>query len=226
MTRRRPIRREPLLICCVADTHRLHREIRQVPDGDVLIHAGDICHDGESIQTLADFNCWLGELPHRLKLVVPGNHDLPLQADRAARKRLTNATLLTNAGIVFEGLRFWGSPVTPLSGGAFGMWYGPDRRQLFSRIPPNTDVLVTHGPPMGILDRAPGAVRHAGDPELAEALRRIRPSLHVFGHIHAAHGIEVTEETVFVNAALLGEDGDIAREPIVIRYPIAGKPPL
>jgi len=185
----------------------------------VLIHAGDFCHQGESTQTLIDFNAWLGELPHELKVVVPGNHDVPLEADPATHKLLTNAVLLINGGIDFMDLRIWGSPVTPLSGGAFGMWYPPDRRRLYSRIPEDTDVLITHGPPLGILDSAPGARYHTGDPELLEAVHRRDIALHVFGHHHRGHGVEVTEKTVFVNAALLGDGGGIERDPIVLTIP-------
>ena len=218
MTRRRTLP-DSLVIACMADTHRLHRSVFQVPDADVLIHAGDILHNGESRQTLIDFNLWLGELPHALKVCVPGNHDAPLDEDPSTRALLSNATLLVDQGIEFRGLRIWGTPATGLSGGAFSMWYPPDRRRLFSRIPSNTDVLISHVPPHGTLDCAVGAAYHAGDPELRDALRRLNVLLHVFGHVHAGHGVEVTERTVYVNATMLGESGGIEWEPIVVKMP-------
>lgn len=213
--------RDSLLVVCMADTHCLHREVT-VPDGDVLIHAGDICHMGQSVQTLMDFNSWLGGLPHFLKVVVPGNHDLPLETDAASRRLLSNAALLLSTGIEFMGLRIWGSPVTAQSGGAFVMGNPLDRRLLFSRIPANTDLLVTHEAPLGILDCAPGGEHHAGDLELSAAVQRIRPKLQVFGHHHSGYGVQSTYETVFVNAALLGDDGGIDREPVVLRIPRKG----
>lgn len=200
----------------MADTHCLHREVT-VPTGEVLIHAGDICHQGQGVQTLIDFNSWLGELPHLLKVVVPGNHDISLETDAASRRLLSNAAILLSTGIEFMGLHIWGSPVTAQPGGAFLMGNPLDRRILFSRIPANTDLLVTHEAPLGILDCAPGGEHHAGDPELIAAVRRVRPKLHVFGHHHAGYGVKSTRETVFVNAALLGDDGGIDREPIVLR---------
>lgn len=211
--------RDSLIVVCLSDTHRLHREVT-VPAGDLLIHAGDICHQGQSVQTLIDFNLWLGELPHALKVVVPGNHDAPLEADPATRELLTNATLLVNDGVEFIGLRIWGSPVTQAVG-AFGMANRLDRRLLFSKVPSNTDILITHQAPrgIGVLDCAQGGVYHAGDPELSVAVQRVRPKLHVFGHHHHGYGVESKHETVFVNAALLGDDGGIDREPIVFRIP-------
>jgi Icc-related predicted phosphoesterase len=85
------------------------------------------------------------------------------------------------------------------------------------RSPGNTDILITHGPPRGILDRAPGSSSHAGDQELLDAVTRVKPRLHVFGHIHGAHGLVSTPDTLFANAALLGPGGDIDRQPIVVR---------
>jgi Icc-related predicted phosphoesterase len=209
---------ESLLITCISDTHLLHRDV-VVPDGHILIHAGDICHMGRSKADLADFNAWLGELPHTLKVVCPGNHDLPLEEDASNRRILTNAVLLINEGVEFDGLRLWGSPVIPPIGGAFCVSRPEDRRRIFSRIPDDTDILITHGPAFGVLDSSPGSHFHAGDRELLIAVERIRPKLLVSGHIHPGHGVKITDQTVFVNAALLGENGGIGWEPIVLRMP-------
>jgi Icc-related predicted phosphoesterase len=138
------------------------------------------------------------------------------ETDRAARRLLTNGELLVNQGLEFEGLKIWGSPALALPG-PFGMISASDRRREYSRIPIDTDVLISHGPPWGLLDSATGESYHAGDPELLRAIRKLTLKLHVWGHIHAAHGVKITEKTAFVNAALLGEDGGIDREPIVLR---------
>jgi 3',5'-cyclic AMP phosphodiesterase CpdA len=66
-----------------------------VPDGDFLIHAGDVTHFSGSMRAVTDFNAWLGELPHRIKLVVPGNHDFFLEADPSKRRMLSNAMRVT-----------------------------------------------------------------------------------------------------------------------------------
>ena len=119
------------------------------------------------------------------------------------------------------GLKVWGSPVTPLYGGAFGRTSAKDRVALYASIPHDLDVLVTHGPPYGVLDAAPGGGAPQGDQELLEVVRTLRPKLHVFGHVHGANGMVRTDDTLFVNAALLGPDGDIAYDPIVLRMPRA-----
>jgi Icc-related predicted phosphoesterase len=105
--------------------------------------------------------------------------------------------------------------VTPLSGGAFGMSSAEDRRRLYAQIPEDTDILVTHGPPYSVLDAAPGSNSNAGCPELLQAVLRIKPRMHIFGHVHAANGICEVDDITFINAALLGADGDLAARPLV-----------
>jgi len=203
-----------LRLVLLSDTHQLHREV-DVPDGDILIHAGDFTMFSESMEVVADFNDWLGELPHRYKIVVPGNHESFLEADPSDRSLLSNATVLINEGIEIEGLRLWGTPVTPMYGGAFGLSRAKDRKRLYARIPPDIDVLISHGPPFGILDADPVSGLHAGSHELLDAVMWARPRLHVFGHIHGANGVFQTEHTTFVNASLLGLHGDLNRAPFV-----------
>jgi Icc-related predicted phosphoesterase len=187
----------------LSDTHQLHREV-DVPDGDILIHAGDFTLFSESMKAVADFNDWLGELPHRYKIVVPGNHESFLESDPSERSLLSNATVLINEGIEIEGLRIWGSPVTPMYGGAFGLSSAKDRKRLYAQIPLDTNVLISHGPPFGILDADPVSGLHQGCHELLDAVMWVRPKLHVFGHIHGASGVFQTEHTTFVNASRLG----------------------
>lgn len=206
-----------LKIVCVSDTHELHREV-DVPDGDLLIHAGDFTMFSKSAAAIRDFNDWMGELPHARKLLIPGNHEFFLEADPNRRKLIPNATILVNESVEILGLKIWGSPMTPLYGGAFGLSSELNRLKLYSQIPSDTDILVTHGPPFGILDRSPGTSEHQGCRALFDRVRKLRPKLHVFGHVHGAHG-RFTEETLFVNAALLGIEGDIHEAPIVIRIP-------
>ncbi len=208
---------EPTIVC-ISDTHELHREV-DVPDGDILIHAGDFTMFSKSAAAILDFNEWLGELPHRYKVVVPGNHEFFLEADSSRRRLVSNAVVLIDEGLEMMGLRVWGSPITPLSGGAFGRSSPKDRSRLYAAIPADVNILVTHGPPYGVLDRSPGTLHNQGCPELREAVNRLNPQLHLFGHIHGAHGMANIGETLFVNAAMLGLDGGIDSEPIVLRMP-------
>jgi Icc-related predicted phosphoesterase len=212
------INQEPsiLRLVLMSDTHELHREV-EVPVGDILIHAGDFTMFSQSDEAIVDFNRWLGELSHSYKIVVPGNHEFFLEANPLEISLLSNATVLINEGIAIHGLRFWGTPVTPSLGGAFGLNSAKDRRRLYRQIPEDTDILISHGPPFGILDAAPVSGLHAGCHELLEAVMRIRPKLHVFGHIHGASGVFRTEHTTFVNASRLGVDTDPDSPPILFQ---------
>lgn len=138
-------------ICCLSDTHLLHRETEIAP-GQILLHAGDFGMWSYIDNDAADFNRWLGELPFRHRIVVPGNHQFWLAEDHRRRKLLSNATVLINQSITVVDLKIWGSPVTPLSGGAFGVDSPEERAALYKTIPTDTDVVITHGPPYGILD--------------------------------------------------------------------------
>jgi Icc-related predicted phosphoesterase len=204
-------------IVLISDTHGLHRQL-DVPGGDMLIHAGDFTVNSKPPSIVSDFNAWLGSLPHRHKVVVPGNHEFVLEEPRN-RGAITNAILLIDSGVEIEGLRMWGSPVTPLYGGAFGMSRPEDRKKLWASIPEGLDILVTHTPPFAILDHSLPSGPREGCPYLFAEVFRARPRLHVFGHIHAGYGTLRTD-TLFVNASLMGEDGSLSRKPVVIDFQI------
>jgi Icc-related predicted phosphoesterase len=206
-----------LTVVVISDTHDMHREV-EVPQGDLLIHAGDFMMDNRSAEGLLDFNQWLGELPHPFRVVIPGNHDSVLE-DRSRRRLITNAALLINESVEIMGLKIWGAPTTPLLSEAFGGVSERDRAKLYSRIPADTNLLVTHGPPFGILDHGPGSGYPAGCRQLLDAVRRVKPMLHVFGHVHAGYGTFKSPDTLFVNAALPGNGYDLSNPPHVIRLP-------
>jgi Icc-related predicted phosphoesterase len=208
---------DSLTIVLISDTHELHREV-EVPPGDILIHAGDFTMNSKSAEKLLDFNDWLGELPHAHRVVIPGNHDFIVEA-ASRRALITNATLLINQSVEIMGLKFWGSPATPLLGEAFGVVSDTARAKVYSLIPADTDILVTHGPPYGILDQAPGSDRHEGCHQLFAAVQTLKPMLHVFGHVHGAYGTYSTDDTLFVNAALPGRGFGMSNRPHVFRLP-------
>jgi Icc-related predicted phosphoesterase len=204
-------------IVCISDTHELHREL-DVPPGDILIHAGDFTFMSKRPSMVADFDRWLGELPHPTKLVIPGNHDSLVESGEVTRLR--NATLLINRGMESHGLRIWGTPLTSLYGGAFGRTDPEDRRRIYAGIPPDTDILVTHGPPYGILDCEHGSSRHQGCKVLLETVQRLKPRLHVFGHVHGSYGSVKVGSTIFANAALFTEFGDVDRKALHFDIPV------
>ncbi len=198
-------------VVCVADTRERHRDL-VIPPGDLLIHAGDFTLHSRRKSVIADFNTWLGSLPHRHKIIIFGNHEFLFEAEPGRCSDLFNAVVHVNEAVEIAGFKLWGSPVTTLYGGAFGMSRAEDRRNLYTSVPEGTDILITHGPPQGILDGGQGCS------ELREATLRVRPKLHVFGHAHSGYGALRRGGTTYANAALAGEEGGLAagRAPIVI----------
>ena len=98
----------------ISDTHGLHNRINGLPDGDVLIHAGDFMNSGYDVQDIVSFKRWLGEQPFKHRVVCGGNHDRYFEAaPKQARALLTNAIYLENSGITIDNVTFWGSPCTP-----------------------------------------------------------------------------------------------------------------
>jgi Icc-related predicted phosphoesterase len=185
----------------VSDTHFWHDAL-DIPDGDVLLHAGDLTRHG----TLADvevFNDYLGTLPHAHKIVVAGNHDFCFEREpQAARPLLTNAIYLEDEAVTIDGVHFYGSPWQPwFYDWAFNLERGEPLRRKWDLIPDHTDVLVTHSPPQGHGDRTQSGTL-AGCEELIVAVERVQPALHVFGHIHEAYGTTRNALTSFVNASI------------------------
>jgi Icc-related predicted phosphoesterase len=209
-------RADVVRLVLLSDTHGQHRTLR-VPDGDLLIHAGDFTLLNKSRDSVRDFNHWLLELPFSQKLVIPGNHDFKF-ADPKWRDLISAATFLLNEGVDLDGIKIWGSPLTPSNFSSFGAKNEADCDRIFSGIPAGTDLVITHGPPRGILDIAESVGGQQGCALLLSAIRRVRPALHVFGHIHQSYGIASVNGTVFVNAALAGPRFQLIRKPIVIEY--------
>lgn len=209
-------------IVLISDTHESHRKL-EVPEGDLLIHAGDITWNGHK-RPLQDFNDWLGGLPHKHKIVIPGNHDLTFDPEKATEETvkaaistITNATLLINNSTVVEGKVVWGSPMTPwFCNWAFNCWRGDEINMYWVRIPDDVDILVTHGPPKGVLDQQAPGREHLGCEMLAKTYDRIHPKLHVFGHIHGGYGTEQENGTTFVNASVMNEAYVAHNAPIVV----------
>ncbi len=186
-------------IVAVADTHLFHDEL-SVPDGDVFVHAGDMCRGG-SLDELARAAEFVRALPHRVKIVVAGNHDWSFVDAKDAALALFGPTVtyLEDSGVVVDGVSFWGSPWQPeFHDWAFNLPRGAALAEKWSRIPVGTDVVITHGPPAGIGDRSSTAGR-TGCEDLLARMRFVRPRLHLFGHIHEDGGLFVDGETSFVN---------------------------
>lgn len=168
---------------------------------------------------------WVAHYPHRHKLVIAGNHDWLFQnaPTDAAALIPDGVTYLQDSGMVIEGIKFWGSPWQPaFHDWAFNLNRGRVIAEKWKLIPDDTQVLITHGPPFGILDRLietfgkPGS--QVGCEDLTHRINALRSlRLHVFGHIHHSYGQETDwKGRIFVNASIVDENYRRAHPPIVI----------
>ena len=209
-------------LVCLSDTHLKYSKLK-VPDGDVLIHAGDWSVYGNWVE-LIRFLMWLKDQPHKRKIVIGGNHDMKLgRSDQELKDlfMLAGATFLEDSKTTIGNLQVWGFPwQTDLP-----RWeYHINHETFYDKlemIPKGTDILISHVPPLGILDVIPPTSRFGpedglGSGQLLNKVIKLKPKYHIFGHIHESHGILVKDGTTFVNAAICDDDYKHAYEPIVL----------
>ena len=207
-------------LICLSDTHGLHDKI-VVPDGDILIHAGDLTSMGTPDQ-VRSFDRFLAKLPHRHKIVIAGNHDFIFEREPArARALLHGCTYLEDEATEAAGLRFYGSPWQPwFFDWAFNLPRGEALAKKWAAIPAGTDVLVTHGPPLGHGDVNTGG-EAVGCADLAAAVARVRPRVHVFGHIHEGYGVTEVHGTRMINASICDVGYRPVNAPVVVDLEVA-----
>jgi Icc-related predicted phosphoesterase len=206
-------------IVCISDTHNCNERIN-VPEGDILIHSGDATTVGNAKQ-IVEFNDWFANLPHKHKIFVAGNHDWLFETDnRFARTLLDDSiTYLQDSSIEIEGLKIYGSPWQPrFFDWAFNLNRGAELAEKWKLIPEDTDILITHGPPHGILDEVERQywTENTGCEELRKRVEIIKPKLHVFGHIHCGYGEKEEFGVKFVNASNCDEEYQPTQMPIIV----------
>ncbi len=187
-------------IVAVADTHTFEDDLKNIPEGDVFIHAGDIVRGGD-LEELAGPARWINDLPHPHKIVIAGNHDWCFARNQAQACTMFDdgVTYLQDSGCTIEGVEFWGAPWQPeFNNWAFNLRRGAELAEKWSLIPNSCDVLITHAPPEGIGDRSQMSVR-SGCSDLLRATQRVQPLLHLFGHIHQDGGVFVHGATTYAN---------------------------
>lgn len=202
-------------IVVFSDTHGQH-DLIDMPDGDLLIFAGDMCRLGH-LDEVKSFNAYLASLPHQYKVVVAGNHDWPFESKTGqARKVLTAAYYLQDEAIETAGFKIYGSPWQPeFHSWAFNLPRGKSLQQKWAKIPTDTDILVTHAPPFSILDSI-GNGEQVGCEMLNRAVTEVvKPKLHVFGHIHESYGMVEKAGTTYINACICSDRYSIFNRPIV-----------
>jgi len=226
-------------IVCISDTHLAEPDL---PPGDVLLHAGDLTFRGRP-QEISQQRYWLSKHAKKYKkvIVVPGNHDFGFEENYALYAlefKNSGIVVLNDSEIIIDGVKFWGSPITPF----FHAWafnrYPADIEPHWDLIPDDVNVLITHGPPKNILDGVPQhnktligydnhyrpmyskqlvTMEHVGCPELLERIKeRKQLKLHVFGHIHEGYGQEVHDGVIYVNASIMDGDYHPVNKPIVV----------
>ena len=208
-------------IACSADWHRQHAFL-DAPKADVLVVAGDydiLGTDEQCFYLCIELDNQFKKLSKKYKKIffIAGNHDFGLEKYDLS-KIFKHATYLNDSGAKYKGINFWGSPISPeFNDWAFGKKRGDELMEHWKKIPDNTNVLITHGPPYGVLDRLVPSQIDVGDYDLLEKIKRLKDlKLHVFGHIHEEHGIEDKLGFPCVNASFLNENYICGHNPTIV----------
>jgi Icc-related predicted phosphoesterase len=191
------------------------------PEGDILVHAGDFTMIGKP-ERIEEFGKWLCDSPYSAIVIIAGNHDILFQKQpEKARKLLSKHDkiyYLEDSGCRVESVSFYGTPWQPEfgSGWAFTLDTEEELNKKWQYIPSDVQVLITHGPPAGILDFTIDR-KHAGSTSLlTDIIQRIKPQLHLFGHIHEGYGICRAGEVTFVNASICNANYLPIHAPLVL----------
>lgn len=207
-------------IVAISDTHNRHKYFA-LPQGDILIHAGDFTSMGTEAE-FAAFGDWLQDLPYKHILLTYGNHDWLGQRDPVlAEKLMGRATVLHDKGVEIDGIKFYGSAWQPVfHDWAFNVPRGAESAKNWAKIPDDTNILITHGPPWGTLDLVHTgglSIQNVGCEALAERIKDLpQLALHIFGHIHECHGHIVKNNIQYVNASFLNDRYVPTFPPVII----------
>ena len=209
-------------ICCISD---LHGNLNfNVPECDVLVIAGDICPTANHSINFqkswleTNFNIWLSDQSAKHIIGIAGNHDFIFEHEIPK----INWNYLFESSLIIDGIKFAGHPWTPeFYDWAFNVRRG-DLYMKHEKIDNDTNVLITHGPPRGILDKVYSFIGtvvkdNLGDNELSTKIQNIpNLKLHAFGHLHSSHGLLEQNGITYINASLLNEEYKMVYEPIII----------
>ena len=206
-------------IVTFSDTHNFH-EVVEIPPCDILIFAGDYSSRGSKRDTELFLEWFTSQDQAVHKILIPGNHDLsfdPKFNDETSAHHWLQVLLikyrekfhyLENMSLELLGLKFWGSPITPdfyPEHWAFNMPRGEKINKIWTSIPNNTDVIITHGPCAFIGDYIPSQKLHVGCEDLYRRIEVLKPKLFVCGHIHEGYSKMIKNGTTFVNSSICNE---------------------
>lgn len=206
----------------ISDTHGKHSYLNDdMGSGDFLFHCGDFMPSffTNNKSSLYNFIEWFKSQNYKHKIFIGGNHD-QIMTDIGALSvyksmwQSHGVHYLCDELVELDGIKIYGSPWTP----TFKDWFfmknrGEEIAQVWAKIPSDIDVLITHGPPYGILDDGQGTLRH-GCEELYKRVWEVRPKVHLFGHIHYAYGQRVIDDIEFINSSSLNDNYVYANKPV------------
>lgn len=186
----------------ISDTHGRHRQIKNLPSGTVLLHGGDVCNRGDADQA-QDFLDWFASLDYQFKIFISGNHDFELDSGECViPDRLSdgspfpdNMIHLVDQSFELGNIKIWGAATAAKDG------LKSEPPQLWSSVPSDTNILMTHYPPHGILDQN-WAGKHCGLRGLKQMVSKLAPRVHLFGDIHASYGEKKLGDTQYYNGSL------------------------
>ena len=203
----------------ISDTHGQHADLK-LPDADGIIHAGDVTKRGKENQ-VKDFLLWFQKLDYKYKIFIAGNHDFFFEkADSKYIQSIipVGITYLNDSSCVINGVKFWGSPITPwFLDWAFNRYRGEEIKPHWDLIPNDVDVIITHGPVAGILDKTFQG-ESVGCNDLLKKVQDVQPKFHIAGHIHEAYGEVKVGNTHFINASVLNLRYQLVNAPFVIEF--------
>lgn len=223
-------------ITFLSDTHSKHDQLTDdLTDGDVIIHSGDVTLSGYEYE-VKKFLEWYSDLRYETKIFIAGNHDRFLEQYPGKKKELLeqfpDVIYLENSSTIIkenpwdtEGYKVYGSPYQPrYHNWSFNIDRDSDEIEAnWNLIPDDTDILVTHGPPKGILDYVQRDFYNAGCERLLPRVYDIQPKIHSFGHIHGNFGYHPENKTMFLNVAVLSERLQYRYKPLDIEILENGK---
>lgn len=201
----------PIDILHLSDTHGQHKNLKSLPEADVIVHSGDFTFAG-SEEEAYDFMNWFCNLPYKHKIFIAGNHDMCMYGADHIDGLSRNVHYLYNNSVVIDGIKFYGIPM-------FMEDCMDGKLDVFiNNIPDDTDVLITHMPPKGICDLADygKGPEHRGNATLAELLKKLHPVCHLFGHEHDAYGKTIKENVIYSNACVVDSRYNLINKPTII----------
>jgi len=211
-------------IITISDTHTKHNQIplEWLEPADMIIHAGDISSMG-SLREIENFCYWFDKLDqYDWKIFIAGNHDWGFQNNYEGAMEIVRSyktiKYLQDSSVVCDGVKIYGSPWQPeFHNWAFNLKRGAEIQEKWDMIPLDTDILITHGPAYGRGDFVPGSRGgYVGCENLLDTIAtKVKPKVHIAGHIHCGHGESHAGNTHFINAATLNEQYIVAYPPII-----------